>query len=227
MAPADQVVPAHLILIRHGESNVTVSRTIGGFRSCTGLSDLGQRQAVRLRERLAQTHELADAVLISSDFRRAMETAELISPAVGGGETVIDADFGEHDPGPEIDGMTFAQYIDRFGTPDWNDDPHQEVFPGGETVAEFRERIGSALERTIREYSGERVIVCCHGGVIDVVFRQLLRTPLSGSFELHTLNTSITEFRSGRDGMWRLARYNDAAHLSGLPAETPRVDAAR
>jgi hypothetical protein len=50
----------------------------------------------------------------------------------------------------------------------------------------------------------------------------LLRTASTGGFELHTLNTSITEFMSATSGEWRLRRYNDAAHLHGLPAETPR-----
>ena len=41
-----------LILIRHGESNVTVERILGGEKSCTGLSDLGRAQACALRDRL-------------------------------------------------------------------------------------------------------------------------------------------------------------------------------
>jgi len=41
-----------------------------------------------------------------------------------------------------------------------------------------------------------------------------------GSYELWTLNASITEFvRNGPK--WRLVRYNDAAHLEGLPVDTP------
>ncbi len=44
-----------LILIRHGESNVTVRRVIGGFRTCDGLSPLGSEQAHRLAARLTDT----------------------------------------------------------------------------------------------------------------------------------------------------------------------------
>ena len=66
-------------------------------------------------------------------------------------------------------------------------------------------------------------MVVCHGGVVDVAFRSLLGLPITGGFELHTVNTSLTELVQTRPGRWRLARYNDAAHLAGLPAETPRV----
>jgi 2,3-bisphosphoglycerate-dependent phosphoglycerate mutase len=210
-----------LVLIRHGESNVTVDRVIGGYRTCSGLSDLGRRQADRLRERLAGTGELVADVLIASNFRRAIETAEVIAPALGGPAIGIEPGFGEHDPGPEIDGMTFDGYVERFGMPDWTD-PHVDVFPGGETIAAFHARVGDALARLFEEHRGRSIVVACHGGVVDAAFRQLLRTASTGAFELHTLNTSITEFTSAASGEWRLRRYNDAAHLRGLPAETPR-----
>ena len=125
-----------LVLIRHGESNVTVNRVIGGHRSCSGLSELGRRQADRLRERLAATGELSPDVLIASNYPRAIETAEAIAPAFDGIPMAIDEGFGEHDPGPEIDGMTFDSYVDRFGTPDWTN-PDVEIFPGGETISAF------------------------------------------------------------------------------------------
>ena len=221
-----------LVLVRHGESNVTVNRTIGGRRTCSGLSDLGRRQAVRLAERLVSTGEFDDAVLLSSDFQRAIETAELIGPAFTGDPPLIEPGFGEHDPGPEIDGMTFDQYIERFGTPDWTGDPNQVIFPGGETLAEFHRRVAGAIAEVTAAHAGRLVVVSCHGGVVDAAFRQLLRAVPTGGFELHTVNTSITEFRSvpGSAGVsdsssvdsWRLVRYNDAAHLAGLPTETAR-----
>jgi probable phosphoglycerate mutase len=212
------VAPTTLVLVRHGESNVTVNRTIGGRRTCSGLSDLGRRQAAQLAARLESTGEF--------------DGAELIGPAFSGHPPVIDPGFGEHDPGPDIDGMTFDQYVERYGVPDWTGDPNQVVFPGGETLAEFHRRVAGALEAAVAARSGGTVVISCHGGVVDAAFRQLLRTAPSGGFELHTVNTSITEFRtvpaSGGPSdtsfadTWRLIRYNDAAHLAGLPIETPR-----
>jgi probable phosphoglycerate mutase len=221
-SPAD-APPTTLVLIRHGESNVTVNRVIGGYRTCSGLSELGRLQALRLRERLETTGELAADVLISSNFRRAIETAEILAPALAGTSVAIDEGFGEHDPGPDIDGMTFEQYVERFGSPDWGGDPHYDVFPGGETNAQFHLRVGAAISTAVRAHAGKTIVVACHGGVVDAAFRFLLRTAPTGAFELHTLNTSITEFRTVPSGSWRLTRYNDAAHLAGLPAETPRA----
>jgi probable phosphoglycerate mutase len=226
---SDAAAPAtaahtRLVLVRHGESNSTVARVIGGHRTCTGLSPLGRKQAEALAERLARTGEVRADVLIASAYPRAVETAELIASGLGDLEVVVDADVGEHDPGPENDGLSFTEFLDRHGMPDWERDPHAVVFPGGgETLAEFHHRVGRALHRIASEHEGRTAVIVCHGGVVDVAFRHLLRLPSFGAFELRTTNTSLTELVLVRAGRWQLARYNDAAHLAGLPIETTRA----
>jgi probable phosphoglycerate mutase len=201
--------------VRHGESVVTVRRVIGGPRTCSGLSDLGRRQAEALRRRLAETGDLTPDVVISSAYPRALETAQILADPVD-----VDADFGEHDPGPVCDGLTFEEFVGRFGRPDWESDPYAVTFPEGESIAAFHHRVGAALHRTLDRHEGRTVMVVCHGGVIDAIVRTALRAPATGVFELHTLNTSLTELVRVRPGRWRLERYNDSAHLVGLPAAT-------
>ena len=211
-----------VVLVRHGESNVTVRRVIGGPRTCDGLSPLGVEQAARLRDRLAETGEIEATHLVTSAYPRARETAEIISSALGL-EVAVDAGFGEHDPGPECDGMTFQEFIDRYGMPDWESDPYAQTFPGGETIAEFDVRVGRVFSQVVREHQGGSVVIVCHGGVIDGLMRYTLRSARTGLFELHTKNTSLTELVQVRSDRWRLLRYNDAAHLAGLPPESPRM----
>ena len=210
-----------LVLIRHGESRTTVDRVIGGPRTCSGLSDLGRRQVERLRDRLAETGEIRATALYASSYLRAIETAEIIAPVLGL-PVIEESGFGEHDPGPDCDGLTFESFIERYGMPDWETDPYAITLPGGETVAEFHHRVGTTLSRVVRDHRGGAIVVACHGGVIDAAFRSLLRLPAHGVFELSTTNTSLTELVTTRRDRWRLVRYNDAAHLAGLPRETPR-----
>jgi probable phosphoglycerate mutase len=209
-----------IVLIRHGESNVTVQRVLGGPRTCSGLSDLGKMQAERLRDRLANTQELQCDVLYSSGYPRAKETAEIIAPALSSLAINIDARFGEHDPGPECDGLTFAEFVRRHGSPDWGGDPHAEFFPGGETIAQFHQRVYSGLDAILSQHFGKTVVVACHGGVVDAILRRTMRTPQTGAFEVHTKNCSLTEIAEIRAGHWALLRYNDHAHLHGLPVAT-------
>ena len=100
--------------------------------------------------------------------------------------SIVDAGFGEHDPGPDCDGLSFSAFVERYGMPDWETDPHAVTFPGGETVAEFHFRVGATLSRVVREHAGGAIVVACHGGVVDAAFRALLRLPAHGGFELHT-----------------------------------------
>ena len=76
-----------ITLVRHAESNVTVSQIVGGELTCTGLSELGVRQAERLRQRLQLEGTTADVVL-SSPLPRARETAEIIAPVLGSPDRV-------------------------------------------------------------------------------------------------------------------------------------------
>jgi probable phosphoglycerate mutase len=209
-----------VILVRHGESNATVARRIGGFRTCSGLSPLGRRQAQRLHDRWVSRPEFGTPVLISSQFARARETAEIIAPSLGGAPIEIAEGFGEHDPGERCDGMTFDDFVREHGDIDWQADPELVGFPGGETVAQFHRRVRSALDELVACRAGETVVIVCHGGVVDVVMRRALSAPFVGGFSLWTLNTSITEL-THRDGVWTLMRYNDHAHLVGLEAATP------
>ncbi len=211
-----------LILVRHGESNTTVARVIGGYRTCSGLSPVGRKQAEALAARLARTGEIAAELLVASNFARAIETAEILAPALGDLPVIVDAEMGEHDPGPDFDGMAFEAYLEQHGFPDWENDPFGVSFAGGETLAEFHHRIGRGLHRLVEDNEGRTVVVVCHGGVVDATFRTLLRLPMTGAFELRTTNTSLTELTRVRAGRWQLARYNDAAHLDGVPVETPR-----
>lgn len=209
-----------VVMIRHGESQVTVNKILGGPRSCIGLSDLGRLQAQRLRDRLSQTGEVTADFLYSSAYPRARETAEILRPSFGGMDVTIDAGFGEHDPGPECDGLTYDEFVRRHGRPDWGGDPNIEYFPGGETIAAFHSRVGKSFDALCRKHAGQTVVVACHGGVVDAVLRRTLGTPPTGKFEIHTKNCSLTEFIEIRGGHWAMVRYNDFAHLSGLPAAT-------
>ena len=212
-----------LVLVRHGESNVTVQRIIGGPRTCTGLSDLGRQQAERLRDRWASTGEVEADVLIASQYPRAYETAQIVAPALGDLPIVRDDGWGEHEPGPVCDGMSYQAFVDTY--PDlssrWDvHDPFATTFPEGETVAAFQFRVGSTVRRTLDQHEGRTIVVACHGGVVDAVLRLALKSPAMGAFEINTVNTSITELLLVKPTTWRLVRYNDHAHLAGLPPAT-------
>jgi len=210
-----------IVYVHHGESNATVNRTIGGHRTCTGLSELGHRQAAALRDRWSAAPDLNPDLIISSHFTRARETATYIAEAFGKMPVTVDEGFGEHDPGEDCDGMAMEQFVERYGTVSWSEDPFGVTFPGGETLAEFHFRIGRAVRRLVDAHPDQTIVIACHGGVVDTVVRQALKTSMTGGFQFNTKNTSITELHLIRSNHWVLHRFGDAAHLEGLaPATT-------
>jgi len=216
--------PTRLLVVRHGESNVTVQGIFGGMKSCTGLSDLGRQQAQRLRDRFAAGHEPAIDEVWSSQMPRALETAEIANEALGL-DIKIDPGFEEFRPG-DADGMRYVDFVSQYGRPDQLAQPYRPIAPNGESRATFFLRVGNAFDRLLEQRAGKSIAVFCHGGVVDVVMRQLLNVHSENPFQLHTINTSMTEFVSVAHGpprRWRLARYNDTAHLAGLASETPRA----
>lgn len=213
-----------IVLVRHGESRAQEQHIVGGHEGCTGLSELGRRQAKALAERLATTGELADAsALYASLMPRAIETASIIAEAVGGHDVVQVCDLCEHHPG-EGDGLSYAEY-DRLWpvTEPW--DPELRRAPGSETWSEMAARVARGLDDVIARHPGETVVVVCHGGVIVHSLLRWLALGVEARLDrawLNPVNTSLTEWRFARnewnrDGMaLELVRFNDAAHLATL-----------
>lgn len=201
------------ILVRHGESVANANRLVGGPRSCRGLSGAGRDQVEALGRRLKATGEVSGAVLMSSHYRRAIETASIIGAATGIGEPLVDEGFGELDPGEECDGLSFDEFVRRYGRPEWPGDPTVAVFPGGETIADLYTRVASTLTRLVAEYPGRVIVVGTHGGVVDAAIRRAVGSPVAGGFDLWTANASLTGLTYMPWDHWRLDRYNDTAHL--------------
>ena len=220
--------PTRLVLIRHGESRSTVDRVVGGHEGCGGLTDRGVLQAKALYERLSRTGELAGAsALLTSVLPRAIQTAEIIAPALGDLAIEQQCDLCEIHPG-EADGLTWEEFGARYrpeGLASGN--PYKPMTPDGESWASFFTRVGDALLQTAADHAGETVVVVCHGGVIEAAFATLGNLPLRRPFDVRIENTSLTVWSyhpsdgdlgnaGHRLARWRLDRFNDSAHLAGL-----------
>jgi 2,3-bisphosphoglycerate-dependent phosphoglycerate mutase len=208
-----------VVLVRHGEAVCNVSGICGGEIGCTGLTEVGRAQVVSLRDRLAETGELVGCTaLYASVLARARETAEILAPALlGPGEPVrVRGDLRELHPG-EADGLTWSEYADRFGGPDWTVDPSCPIAPGGESWTGFVRRVADALDDLVLPHRGDLVVVACHAGVIEASL--LAKLPVTGGLDgarlqLHTHHASMTSWEvDGEEvdgGEWRLLAYNDA-----------------
>jgi probable phosphoglycerate mutase len=220
--PPRSPTATRLVLVRHGEAVCNVNGVCGGVVGCQGLTDLGRAQVGRLAARLTATGELGGTdVLVASVLPRAIETAAILAPALAapGGTpppVEVDCDVCELHPGA-ADGLTWEDYVARFGSRDWDADPHQPIAPGGESWVSFVTRVDGALDRLVDGGAGRTVVVACHAGVVEA--SMLAKLPMvdgrSGlRLQLRTTHASLTTWEVD-DDRWRLLAYNDAGHLAG------------
>jgi broad specificity phosphatase PhoE len=205
-----------LVLIRHGESVAQVEGFVSGHDTCRGLSDAGRAQAAALRDRLLTTRELDGvSAVYTSILGRAVETTEILAPALGGVSAHQECEWCEIHAG-EAEGQTWAALREQYPLLE-SRDPFVRRFPGSETWAEFAVRAGARLRRIAEDHPGERVVVVCHGGIIGASFIALANVSFRdvGPLIYESTNTSLTEWRhNGKE--WHLVRFNDAAHLAAL-----------
>lgn len=212
------------MLVRHGESRAQELGILGGHDGCQGLSDLGRRQVAALRDRLTATGELANATaLYSSVMPRAVETATILAPALGGLEVRSECDFCEGHPG-EADGLTWAELSERYPPLDGWDADHSPV-AGWETWREMGVRVQRALDSLVERHPGETVVVACHGGVVVQAMLHWLaldEVATSRRAWMAADNSSMTEWLFATNPYQKdtlpvqLVRYNDHAHLGTL-----------
>lgn len=207
-----------LYLIRHGEAQAALRDFIGD----TSLSPLGVVQAEHLRDRLLATHELQADVFIASTLLRAHETASIIAPAFDV-PLMLDDEIQEL-RGGDAEGLTVTEAEQKFGRVDFKKTPLRSMAPGGENWGQFVLRVGTALERILSTYEGKKIVLVCHGGVIDSAFLYFMQVsslsyPPAG---FRTRNTSITHWQKQDSGhrRWRMVRYNDAFHLYDIGTST-------
>lgn len=174
------------------------------------LSQDGLSQAALVAQYL--THEKLDAVY-SSPLRRAIQTAEPIASAHGHSIAIIDgvAEWDRHS----------NEYIPVEELKASNDPRWQEMVAGGwnseEDQDEFKDRVVTSLEEIINNHRGHRVVVSCHGGVINQYLAHVLG--LSEGQFFYPNYTSIHRIAASSNGHRSILSINETSHLrgSGLP----------
>jgi len=169
-----------IYLVRHGETDANAARVVQ--RPDAPLSARGHAQAERLARRLAAAPV---GVVLSSDLRRAVETASRVTRATAA-PLVLDPGLAERDFG-DVRGTAYADLdVDIFGA--------DYAPPGGETWDVFHRRVDAAWSRVVAraaETPGD-VVVVTHGLVCRAVAIRHLVLPPGAVVPLAWGNTAVT-----------------------------------
>ncbi len=148
--------PLTLLLVRHGESEWNAAGLMQGQTSHVPLTERGHTQAAAAAAELAP---LAPGALISSDLRRAVQTAEHCAASTGLPLTTTPA-LREQGYGL-LEGRPSRELWDVV---DWTD-PHWSA-PGGESLAELHGRVAAFLRDLCQEPPADVIALVTHGDTI-------------------------------------------------------------
>lgn len=212
------------MLLRHGQTEYNASSRMQGQLD-TDLSDLGRMQAVAAAEVLAKRQPL---LIVSSDLRRALDTALALSERAGL-PVSVDTRLRETHLG-DWQGMTHFE-VDEIAPGArlaWRDDarwaPH-----GGESRIDVAERslpvvadlVAGQAEWGVDE-ADRPVVLVAHGGLIAALTAALLRLPVDNWPILGGMGNASWVQLSGHsepdagadDIRWRLDVWNASAQVA-------------
>lgn len=194
---------ATLLLVRHAQATDDDLRLPGADLP---LTPDGEREARLLTNRLAH---FDPQLILGSDARRAVQTAEIVARALAVPMHVTPAlremDFGDWA------GRTYAEIVTAAPTAaDWFVRPVIAP-PNGERAAEAARRVLDTLRQIAEERTGY-VVVVGHSGSLCLAAAEGLGMPHASWWRLRLACASISTVTWAADGLI-LECWNDTAHL--------------
>ncbi|HLE97808.1 MAG TPA: histidine phosphatase family protein [Candidatus Thermoplasmatota archaeon] len=210
-----------LYVIRHGETDLNVSKRIQGPLLDPPLNARGRAQAQALARRLARDATLPRPdFLLSSPMKRAAETAEAIVRAASVpwevDERLIEFDWGVLN-GMVDEGATHQ--VLRRHVLAWADGDVDQAPDGGESPRRAAERALAALRPRMDIVRPDGVLaVVAHGRLNKILLAQMVHGAPARQEEIHQHNAAISVLEETRTG-WRVLIADDYAHAKNLEGE--------
>ena len=197
-----------LLLVRHGETELQSSLRYWG-KTDIDLGPIGLHQAEQLRDRLAM--EKIDAIY-TSELKRAAETAAVIAGRhnlkVVPCPELREVDFGR------LEGLEFNEIQQQFPEIEkmWVTRDPALVYPEGESLAGFEERVAGFISRLQNHRQDETVLVVAHAGVVRTLICQLLTLGMQNRWSLRIDLGSLSIVETYPE-INILCLLNDVSHL--------------
>lgn len=196
-----------IYLIRHAESSGNLPGTFLGWADHL-LSNIGQEQAQLLANRFAA---LGPMPVISSDLRRAYDTANIIANAWQG-EVTTDCRWRETNCGL-LEGQPWSALSENHSlSQQLAQDAIATVLPGGESVAMMMARVNSAFAEAL-QLATERLMIVTHGGPLHAVLADCLQIPPTRYWSLTFAHAGVCHLRYSQ-GWMNIITVNDCSHLA-------------
>jgi broad specificity phosphatase PhoE len=182
---------SRLIVLRHGETDFNAERRYQGSMD-TNLNACGRAQAAEAAVRAAG---MGIDIIISSPLKRARETAEIVSAAIGVQIMIADA-FSERSVGV-YEGLTKDEVQARYpGLWEQNLTRRLDAAPpGGESMMEFEQRILCGLAAIVENYPNSCVLLVTHAFAAKVLHAKLMNLSREQFWDYFVDNCQMMEYK--------------------------------
>ncbi|MGN9782967.1 bifunctional RNase H/acid phosphatase [Nonomuraea sp. ZG12] len=203
-------VATSLVLLRHGETPLSVERRFSGLGD-PDLTPNGLAQATAAAEKLSRDPYRPD-VIVTSPLTRARQTAQAVAARTGL-DYEVDEDLRETDFGA-WEGHTFTEVQRRWPAElaAWLTDPDTPP-PGGESFATVARRVERAQQRLKDTYEGRTILVVSHVTPIKTLLRLALLAPPAALYRMHLDLACLSLIEHYADGQSVVKTFNDTSHL--------------
>ena len=196
-----------IILARHGETEWNVGVRYRG-RIDVNLNELGVTQGKLLGVHLSR---LKIAAIYSSPLNRALDTANILARYqhvdVQVTDGLVDFDYGEWQGLSDLAVRKLYPALHR----EWLASPHLVTMPGGESLADVRERAVGVVKDVVWWHSGSVALVS-HRVVNKVLICSLLGLDNSRFWDIRMDVGAITTFEYVK-GRFILTKHNETSYL--------------
>lgn len=188
-------------ILRHGESEANAAHLIIGNAKAGiagyGLTGKGKQQVIASAEEAKRKNWLDSATIIySSDFKRAVETAETAREVLGAGKIHLTQALRERDFGT-WEGKHNKNYM-RVWSKDVRGVDHQD---GTESIFSVRDRVTRLIVELESRYQGKTILLVSHGD------------------PLHILQTAFADVKPTKH---RLLKHMSVAEIRELIFKSPK-----
>jgi len=202
------VTTTRLCIVRHGETAWNAEHRVQGQLDVP-LNSIGQAQAQAASKVLSL--EKFDAIY-SSDLTRARQTADpaahLLSLKINIEKELRERHYGifERLTYAEVK-VRFPEDYARFAARD-----PEYAFRTGESLKDFYARSVSVISRIAASHEGQSVLVFTHGGVLDMLYRDITGLSISAERDFGIPNAGLNRIEKASAG-WKILAWADVAHL--------------
>lgn len=230
-----------VVLIRHGETDWNRVGRIQGQEDIP-LNDTGRSQVRAAAETLSETiketpgtfpeeafsqdtfaraNDVLATAFYTSPLSRALESAHIVADVINFDrkDVQIEPSVIEWNAGP-LQGVLLkdiaSQHPEAWKAWKLQRDPFYILPEGGESFAARYKRVTQAIQNIANKHQRQRVLIVCHAGVLDDIYRRAKQIPLEVDTHLPKLNAGIyilhifndtTPHEDGQLPKWKVLRW--------------------